>query len=161
MRRWLVAGGLVEGPQGLLLVRNRRRDGSFDWSTPGGVIEAGESTSAGLTREVAEETGIRVTGWQGPVYEVEAEAADLGWHLRVEVYRAAAFTGEVDVCDPDGIVVEARFVPSVELPGLVSTCPRWVREPLTEWLDERWSAQRSFGYRLHGADRSSIRVSRL
>ena len=39
MRDWLVGGAVIEGPAGLLLVRNRRRDGSFDWSPPGGVID--------------------------------------------------------------------------------------------------------------------------
>lgn len=157
----MVAGGIVEGPHGLLLVKNRRRDGSFDWSTPGGVIEDGESTAQGLTREVAEETGIAVTAWAGPVYEVEALAADLGWHLRVEVYRAEAFTGSLHVSDPDGIVVDARFVAPAERDVLVATCPPWVREPLTAWLAERWSTQRTFGYRLDGAERRSIRVSRV
>jgi len=53
VREWLVAGGIIEGPDGILLVQNRRRDGSLDWSTPGGVIEVheGESVVDGLTRE--------------------------------------------------------------------------------------------------------------
>src|SRR3954452_23252951 len=74
VRDWVVAGGLVEGPDGLLLVQNRRRDGSLDWSPPGGVIEIsdGESVTDGLSREVLEETGLRVDDWDGPVYSVEA-----------------------------------------------------------------------------------------
>ena len=31
MRAWVVAAGLIEGPAGLVLVQNRRRDGSLDW----------------------------------------------------------------------------------------------------------------------------------
>ena len=58
MRAWLVGGAIVEGPDGLLLVRNRRRNGALDWSPPGGVIDAGESVLEGLTREVEEETGL-------------------------------------------------------------------------------------------------------
>src|SRR3954469_24067179 len=89
VREWLVASGIIEGPEGVLLVQNLRRNGTLDWSTPGGVIEVheGESVVDGLTREVAEETGIRVTEWIGPVYEVEAVAEGLGWSLRVEVHR--------------------------------------------------------------------------
>ena len=60
MRDWTVAGGLILGDAGLLLVRNRRRNGSHDWSPPGGVIEPSESMVDGLTREVVEETGVEV-----------------------------------------------------------------------------------------------------
>src|SRR3954465_9752770 len=99
MRDWLVGSGVVEGPDGVLLVQNQRRNGSLDWSTPGGVIEVheGESVVDGLTRGVEEEGGIRVAEWIGPVYEVEAIAEGLGWSLRVEVHRAVAFEGELVV----------------------------------------------------------------
>src|SRR5947207_10821676 len=76
MRDWTVAGGLIESDDGLLLVCNRRRNGSFDWSPPGGVVEVndGETLIDGLTREVEEETDVRVSEWAGPVYGVRAEA---------------------------------------------------------------------------------------
>ena len=83
MRDWLVGGALIESPDGLLLVQNKRRDGSHDWSTPGGVIEEGEELLAGLAREVEEETGLVVTEWAGPVYEVLIVAPEMGWRLRV------------------------------------------------------------------------------
>jgi 8-oxo-dGTP pyrophosphatase MutT (NUDIX family) len=163
MRAWVVAGGLIEGPEGLLLVQNRRRDGSFDWSPPGGVIEVaeGESVRAGLTREVEEETGITVTEWAGPVYEVEAVAEGMGWTMRVEVHRAVAFEGELRVDDPDGIVVDARFVQPGDCAGHLDGCHPWVREPLGAWLDERWEDVRSYRYRVDGADRHSLSVVRL
>src|SRR3989454_974985 len=67
VREWLVAGALVESDGRLLFVRNQRRGGSEDWSTPGGVIDADDgSLLDGLTREVEEETGLRVTRWEGP-----------------------------------------------------------------------------------------------
>src|SRR5260370_151953 len=97
MHHWVVASGLIEADGTLLLVQNRRRNGGLDWSTPGGVIELddGESVVDGLTREVAEETGIEVREWTGPVYEVEAIAEGLGWALRAEIYRALDWTGEL------------------------------------------------------------------
>src|SRR5690606_28132212 len=103
MRHWLVGGGLVLGDRGLLLGRHRRRNGAHDWSPPGGVIDEGETLIEGLTREVAEETGVVVSRWQGPVYEVEVDAPGLGWHLRVEAHLALETAGEVRVADPDGI----------------------------------------------------------
>src|SRR3984893_2655655 len=112
MRYWVVASGLIEGDEGILLVQNRRRNGAFDWSTPGGVIEVddGESVVAGLTREGAEETGIVVEEWAGPVYEVEAVAEGLGWALRAEIHRAVRWRGDLVVADPDLIVGDARLV---------------------------------------------------
>ncbi len=114
MRDWLVGGALIETADGLLLVQNRRRDGSHDWSTPGGVIEEGEELLKGLAREVEEETGLVVTEWIGPVYEVRIVAPQMGWRLRVEAHRAVAFTGELTLADPDGIVVDARWVDAHE-----------------------------------------------
>src|SRR5258708_7238637 len=59
-REWTVAGALLETDAGLLMVRNVRRGGLEDWSTPGGVVDADDATVlAGLEREVFEETGLR------------------------------------------------------------------------------------------------------
>jgi 8-oxo-dGTP diphosphatase len=114
VRDWVVGGALILSDEGgatnVLLVQNRRRNGSHDWTPPGGVIDEGESLLEGLTREVEEETGLRVTEWAGPVYEVRCEAPDMGWRLRVEAHVAVAYEGELHVDDPDGIVVDARFV---------------------------------------------------
>ena len=51
-----------------------------------------------------------VTSWEGPIYDIEVVAPDLGWRLRVESFRAVDYTGELVVDDPDGIVVDACFV---------------------------------------------------
>ena len=111
MRAWTVAGGLIEHDGRLLLVQNRRRDGSTDWTTPGGVVDPGEEILEALSREVREETGLSVTGWEGPLWQVEAEAPDMGWTLRVEVHRATGFEGAIALDDPDGIVVVHPEVP--------------------------------------------------
>lgn len=163
MRAWTVASGLIESEDGLLLVQNRRRNGRHDWSTPGGVIEVhdGETVLDGLTREVHEETGITVARWEGPVYEVEAIAEGLGWRLRVEVHRAIAFDGDVQPADPDGIVVDARFVALDRCTDQLATNSVWVREPLGAWLGERWTATRRYCYRIDGSTREQISVVRL
>ena len=166
MRNWTVAGGVVVSDEGLLLVQNRRRNGSFDWSPPGGVIEVadGESVVDGLTREVEEETGIRVTEWAGPLYEVQADAPDLGWSMRASVWLAVEYEGDLVVDDPDGIVVDAQFVALDSCAGHLELCHPWVREPLAEWLEVRWShtdVPAPFGYRVDGTDLASLIVTRL
>lgn len=160
MHRWLVAGALIEGDDGLLLVRNRRRNGLEDWSTPGGVIDPGETVLGGLAREVREETGLVVTEWEGPVYEIQAEAPDLGWTLRVEVHRALAYEGDLVVDDPDGIVVDARFVQVDECGPLLDGGHRWVGEPLGEWLGGRCRPGWSYEYVVRGRDLHGLEVER-
>jgi 8-oxo-dGTP diphosphatase len=163
IRQWVVASGLIESGDSILLVQNRRRNGALDWSPPGGVIEVddGESMAGGLTREVAEEAGLVVDEWAGPVYEVEAVAEGLGWALRAEIHRAVRWRGELQVADPDGIVVDARFVPVDRCPTYLAGCHPWVAEPLADWLIERFEGGRSYQYRLDGDTPGSIVVVKV
>jgi 8-oxo-dGTP diphosphatase len=162
MRQWTVGGALLEGPGGLLLVRNRRRNGSHDWSPPGGVIDEGETLIEGLTREVEEETGLRVTRWgDGPVYEIDAVAEGLGWRLRVEAHIAVDYCGDLRLADPDGIVVDARFVSHADCAGHLEAAQQWVREPLGEWLRLRFEGPRRFGYHILGTDAQALEITRL
>lgn len=159
MRRWLVGGALIEGPGGVLLVQNQRRDGRIDWSPPGGVIDEGEDLLTGLTREVVEETGLAVTRWSPPLYDIEVEAPELGWHLRVQVHQAEEISGDLVIDDPDGIVVGACYVPRCDCASQLERSQLWVREPFHAWLDEPWSGIRSFRYLLDGADPWSATVT--
>ena len=87
-----------------------------DWSTPGGVIDDRRRSSARRPdpRGRGGDRAASSREWEGPLYEVDAVAPDLGWVMRCEVHRAVAFEGELRVDDPDGIVVEAAFVPPTE-----------------------------------------------
>jgi 8-oxo-dGTP diphosphatase len=162
MRDWVVGGALIVSDDGLLLVQNRRRNGSHDWTPPGGVIDEGESVLEGLTREVEEETGLHVTEWAGPVYEVWCEAPDMGWRLRVEAHLAVAWKGELRVDDPDGIVVDARFVDPVACSTHLDGGHPWVCEPLGEWLAERWTHEerRPYAFHVTGSDPATVVVTR-
>jgi 8-oxo-dGTP diphosphatase len=163
VRDWVVGGAVLLAGDQVLLVGNRRRNGTVDWTPPGGVIEVheGEELLDGLAREVEEETGLRVTAWSGPLYSVTAEAPDLGWRLRASIHLAEAWEGELVVDDPDGIVVDARFVDVAGCEGLLDGCHPWVREPLSAWLAERWATEHAFGYRVDGADLASLTVTRV
>jgi 8-oxo-dGTP diphosphatase len=163
-RQWVVAGALLEVPGHLLLVRNVRRGGYTDWSTPGGVIDDTDpDVLAGLTREVEEETGLHVTAWEGPLYEVHAVAPDLGWTMRALVFRALEYEGEILVNDPDGIVVEAEFLPHEDCVARLAEGARWIHEPIAEWIAERWGpdAARDYAYEVRGAVREELDVQRV
>jgi len=161
MRQWLVAGAVIESPTGLLLVRNRRRDGSFDWSPPGGVIDHGESLLEGLTREVEEETGLIVSAWSQKLYEIEAHAPDMGWLLRVEAWKAEAWSGELCCADPDGIVDEIEWVPHHHCEGRLEGVARWVAEPIVDWLSAQWTDERTYRYQINGAYPNDLVVTRI
>lgn len=158
VRDWLVAGGIIRGADGLLLVQNRRRNGSLDWSTPGGVIDEGETLLEGLGREVREETGIEVARWAELAYEIDVEFVDAAMTLRVETHVAGTWTGELAVEDPDGIVVDAAFTRPAVVPQRLGGAPQWVREPLVSWLDD--PSVEVFRYVVRGARPDAWSVER-
>ncbi len=156
-----MAGGIVLRGEQLLLVRNRRRNDSVEWSTPGGVVDPGETFLQALGREVLEETGIQVLLWHGPLYEITVDFADLGWLMRVEVHRAVDWNGEIVLEDPDGIVEHADFYDSDDCEARLVQSPLWVREPLLEWWRQRPEQMLSFRYEVTGTEIDGLAVARL
>ncbi|HEX9258230.1 MAG TPA: hypothetical protein VF855_01745, partial [Acidimicrobiales bacterium] len=68
--------------------------------------------------------------------------------------------GVLALTDPDGIVVDARFVPLQATADHLRGVHPWVREPLGEWLVERWLESRPYSYDVEGVDRRTVVVTR-
>lgn len=161
LRHWQVAGGVIIQGDTVLLVKNLRRGGAIDWSTPGGVVDPGESAVEGLTREVHEETGLRVGTWQGPIYRVEVTAPDAGFLLEVEAHLALTVVGDIVIEDPDGIVVGADFVARTRVADRLVEAQPWVSEPLLAHLHDGVIDGRIFRYRMTSGRGDERQIERL
>ncbi len=179
MREWHVGGALIRRDGGLVLVANRRRDQSVDWTPPGGVIDPGETIGEGLIREVREETGLVVNELTRCAYRVEVQAPHLDWVLRVEAWEAEV-SGEVCIDDPDGIVEHCRAVPFADVAGMLLASPAWIQVPVGHWIERAGAFDSEeagvpgpaglagvagdladFGFRLLGRDRHDATVERI
>jgi 8-oxo-dGTP diphosphatase len=98
--------------ESLLMVKHQGPDDPEPfWSLVGGKVEAGESAHQALIREVKEETG----------FDVELEAIGVmlyqvfidfeGQPTEAQIYEVTRWTGDFNIQDPDGLVIEAAFIP--------------------------------------------------
>ena len=146
--------GVIESPQGMLLVANRRRRGKVDWTPPGGMVDRGESSLEALSREVEEESGLMATEWPTLLYtaEVQFRETDRPKNLYIEVWRAATWRGELSFHDHDGVVEHGVFADNYLALYLMRRAAKWIRQPLGQWLINPWpdDEPQEFSYRVTG-----------
>jgi ADP-ribose pyrophosphatase YjhB (NUDIX family) len=108
----------------ILLIRHEKR-GREHWLLPGGGIRSGETLTAGLQRELAEETGIVQGGVElpveGPVAIVDSIAPERSLWSKHVVH--VIFAGELDgslaeVASQDDAVSGHRLFTPDELEGI-------------------------------------------
>ena len=155
--------GLILSDEGVLLVQNRRRNGSHDWTPPGGVIEEGETAPRGA--HPGGRGGDRPAGRaSGRARSTRCAARRPTWAgtCGSRSHLALSYEGELRIDDPDGIVVDARFVDVDACGEMVAGGHPWVCEPLGEWLAERWhhGDTRPYGFHVAGALPDEVVVTR-
>ncbi len=135
-REFVVAAAIMLDTSGrVLLVGNDWQGfGHVRWTLPGGVVERGESTLDALSREVREETGLEITSIEHLAYAVHVEDQRRN-DRAVSFAFLAAYDGLLHPRDPDGFIVEARFVPVEEVEQIIPIPP--LRQPLANYLRDR------------------------
>jgi len=120
-RPFLAVSAAIYREGRILLVRRARAPGRDLFSLPGGVVEAGETLTEAVAREVLEETGltvepVRLAGHR----EVIVRDAD-GRVERHFVILAFACRWRAGEAAPSEEVAEARWVAPDEIAGLATT----------------------------------------
>ena len=132
-RNFVVAAAILLDPLGRVLVvgNDWRGKGQVRHTLPGGRVEPGEMTTNALRREVKEETGLVITQIRHLAYAVHVEERRRD-DRAISFAFLAGYEGLLNPRDPDGFIVEARFVPVEELAQIIPVPP--LRDPLLNYL---------------------------
>lgn len=133
-RELLVAAAILMDKQGrvLLVANDWSRRGRVRYTLPGGMVEAGESILEAIAREVHEETGLRIKAIQHLAYVVQVEDTRKSERTIAMAFRAD-YEGLLNPKDPDGHIVEARFL-TVEEVAIKLDEHRPLLEPLMDYI---------------------------
>jgi 8-oxo-dGTP diphosphatase len=130
----IVAGIVRRGDDVLLVQQQGPHDPAPTWALPGGLVEDGELLTEALAREVREETGIIVERMGALAYVTQVDGS-VAWPSLVFVFEIAAWHGDPRHGDPDGLVVQAAFVPLADAIARLEQLP-WpaMRDPAVAYL---------------------------
>jgi ADP-ribose pyrophosphatase YjhB (NUDIX family) len=110
-------GAVIFRGEEVLLVRRGQEPARDSWSLPGGLVELGETLTAAIHREVAEETGlsVRLLGVSAVLERIfPGNEGKIAYHYILIDYLGEYLEGELQ---PDSDVTAARFVTRGDLPG--------------------------------------------
>jgi 8-oxo-dGTP diphosphatase len=145
----VVAGILRRGNEILLVEQQGKDDPAPSWALPGGRVEPGELLIDALAREVREETGLSVHQVGSLAYLAQHTRLGSSGIVTVFVFEIADWAGEIRVNDPDGFILQTRFVSVSEAIRLLETTLPWrtMCEPVVEYLRGETNAGAMWFYR--------------
>jgi ADP-ribose pyrophosphatase YjhB (NUDIX family) len=108
-------GGVVIDRDRVLLIRRGCEPLKGEWSLPGGLLELGEELTAGVRRELLEETGLEVEPLEIilPFDRIVREGSRVKYHYVIVDYLCRRKRGRLR---PASDVVDARWVRRKDLP---------------------------------------------
>jgi ADP-ribose pyrophosphatase YjhB (NUDIX family) len=108
-------GGVVIDRDRVLLIRRGSEPLKGEWSLPGGLLELGEELTAGVRRELLEETGLEVEPLAIilPFDRIVREGSRVKYHYVIVDYLCRRKRGRLR---PASDVVDARWVRRKDLP---------------------------------------------
>ena len=93
--------GVVARPDGKFLITKRVMTKAWApgwWEVSGGAAQAGEDSKDAVLREIKEETGLDVSGWDGGyLFSYKRENPDEGDNYFVDIYRFVSDFDEKDI----------------------------------------------------------------
>ncbi|MFH1010626.1 MAG: NUDIX hydrolase [bacterium] len=110
---------ILEQDGKVLLVQRAVQPGKGDWCLPGGFIEAGETVSDAVIREMREETGLTCHPLE--VLDVCSDLGGFYGDIVVVCYRAETVGGELKAGDD---AMSLAFFPADNVPRLAFPCHR-------------------------------------
>lgn len=129
VKRVHVAAALIRRADGHILLAKRadqQHQGGL-WEFPGGKVEAGESVSTALHRELQEELGIAVTAAR-PLIKVQHDYPDK--QVLLDVWEVSGFTGEPHGAEGQPLAwVSPRQLPDYDFPAANQPIVRAARLP--------------------------------
>lgn len=93
--------GMVAHKDGRFLITKRVMTKAWApgwWEVPGGAAQAGEDSADAVLREIREETGLDVSGWEGGyLFSYKRENLEEGDNYFVDIYRFSSDFDEADI----------------------------------------------------------------
>jgi 8-oxo-dGTP diphosphatase len=106
-----IVTGILRRDNGLLMVQQAGPEEEPYWTVPGGAAEPEEFVTDALVRELREETGLTVLDPGTLAFTAQVDDRCDGWFATVWTWEVARWEGEISVDDPDGLVLEAAWIP--------------------------------------------------